>query len=174
MINPLLVLLLSGILWNLYEIRVALGKIDWDSRGILSKTTRIVRLLEKILTPVGDLRVKFFDRLKGKVITMANLKVSQKLPLSISIVDAGGNPALVDGLPIWSVLDPAKGSLAVSPDGLSAEFQPLGPLGDTEIQVKADADLGAGVREILGSLPVSIAAGDAVSIQIAAGSPIDP
>lgn len=160
--NLLLLAVLCGIFWVLCGIR----------RELKFKTSRIVRILEKILT-VGDLRVIFFDRNKRKVTSM-NMKVSQKLPLSISIVDAGGNPALVDGLPVWSLSDPSMGSFVVSPGGMSAEFQPSGPLGDVEIQVKADADLGAGVREILGNLPVSIAAGDAVSIQIAAGSPIDP
>ena len=102
-----------------------------------------------------------------------NLKVTQSLPVSIEIKDKFGNPAQVDGVPAWSLTDPSKGALAVGENGLSAVFTPAGPMGDVSIQVSADADLGEGTKSILGELPVSILAGDAATISIAAGEPTD-
>lgn len=80
-------------------------------------------------------------------------------------------PAKVDGLPSWAVTDESLASLTVSEDGMSAMLLPLGPVGSFQVQVKADADLGEGVKEILGSLDVELAAGEAVSVEIAAGAP---
>ena len=104
---------------------------------------------------------------------MANLKVTQKLPISIVIVDSQGNPASVDGVPAWSLTDTSKGAIVASADGMSAEFTPSGSLGEVSVEVSADADLGVGVINILGSLPISIFSGQAVSIQLSAGNPID-
>lgn len=102
-----------------------------------------------------------------------NVKVTQKLPLSITISDAKGNAAQVDGVPAWSLTDPALGDLTVAADGMSAELAPKGPTGSCQVQVSADADLGAGVVSILGGLDVDFLPGDAVSISIAAGTPVD-
>lgn len=107
---------------------------------------------------------------KTKVVKM-NLKDSDKVSLSIAIKDAKGNPAQVDGIPVWSVTDPSLASLNVSADGMSADLLASGPLGSCQVQVNADADLGAGVTSILGTLDLTIIAGDAVSIDIAAGVP---
>lgn len=104
---------------------------------------------------------------------MALIKDNQRLPLSISIQDAKGNPAPVDGIPEWSVSDASLGALTVAPDGMSAEFAPAGPLGSCSIGVSCDADLGEGVRPILGSLDLQIVGGDAVVVQIIPGTPID-
>lgn len=101
------------------------------------------------------------------------LKVSQKLPLSIAIVDKGGNPAKVDGAPAWSLTDPSLGALAVAEDGMSAELTPSGVIGACQIQVSVDADLGEGVKPLIGELPVEFVAGDAATVSIAAGIPTD-
>lgn len=102
-----------------------------------------------------------------------NLKVTQKLPLSIKPVDKFGNDAKVDGKPEWSLTDPALGDLAVSDDGMSCELTPKGPVGSCIVQVSADADLGEGVKAILGELPMEFLAGDAESLSISAGAPSD-
>lgn len=101
------------------------------------------------------------------------LKDSQNLPLSIAPVDAKGNAAKVDGVPAWSVTDPSLATLAVADDGLSAVLSPVGPLGAFKVQVSADADLGPDAKSIVGELDVEIIGGDAVSIQLKAGDPVD-
>lgn len=104
---------------------------------------------------------------------MSNLKVSQKLPFSIAIKDKGGNPALVDGAPVWSLTDPSLGSFEVAADGMTALLSATGPLGSCMVQVLADADLGDGQQDLLGEYPVDFVAGDAATIAISAGAPVD-
>lgn len=139
------------------------------------KLSRVLRALKRIGKPSTASRVEFYtalDGIKRKVFFM-NVKVTQSLPLMIQPVDKFGNPAQVDGVPAWSLTDPSKGSIAPSDDGMSATFTPSGPLGEVMVQVSADADLGEGVKSILGELPISILAGEAVSVSISAGTPSD-
>lgn len=102
-----------------------------------------------------------------------NLKVSQNLPCTIDIKDARGNPALVDGPPVWSVTDAALATVVAAADGMSALVSPIGPMGSFQVQVNADADLGAGVKTIVGTLDIDLVAGDASIVTIAAGAPVD-
>lgn len=95
-------------------------------------------------------------------------KVTQKVKISISIKDKFSNPAKTDGAPAWSLTDEALGTLAVEADGMSAILEPKGPIGALKVQVKADADLGEGVKEILGELDVELLAGDAEVVELAA------
>lgn len=101
------------------------------------------------------------------------LKVSQKLPLKVAFKDAQGNLAGVEGSPLWSLTDDSMGALLVDADGMGAVFTPSGPLGAVKVQVKADADLGEGVKTIIGELDLDLVAGDAVTVEISAGTPID-
>lgn len=101
------------------------------------------------------------------------IKVNQSLPLSIGITDKAGNPAAVDGAPAWSLTDPSLGSLDVAGDGMSAAFTPAGKTGELKVQVSADADLGAGVKQIVGELDLQITGGDAATIALSGGTPVD-
>lgn len=140
-----------------------------------------VRAIRKAIEELGttepkDLVIEFYELVDGqkrKVTHLANLKITQKAELSVSIKDRAGNPAQVDGAPVWSLTDPSLGDLVAAADGLSATLTPKGPLGSCEIQVNADADLGEGVKTILGSLPVDFVAGDAETIEIALGAVSD-
>jgi hypothetical protein len=86
--------------------------------------------------------------------------------LSVAFKDAKGNPAVVDGVPLWGTSDPAIGTLTPSTDGLSAEWE-LGPAPVVgQINVAADADLGSGVTQITGTLDVELIAGDATTVEI--------
>ncbi len=101
------------------------------------------------------------------------LKGNQALPLSIAIKDKFGNLAKVDGAPQWALTDAALGTLAVADDGMGAVFTPTGVVGLLKVQVTADADLGEGVKSILGELDIEVLAGEAVAVEIAAGEPVD-
>lgn len=111
------------------------------------------------------------DGVRQRVIHMF-LKNTNNLPLSVSFKDASGNVAAVDGAPEWAVTDASLAELVVSPDGMSAVLSPLGPVGALKVQVKVDADLGEGVKVILGELDVDVLGGEAVTVEIAAGEPV--
>lgn len=101
------------------------------------------------------------------------LKDSQNLPLNVAFKDQKGNAAPVDGVPAWAVSDASLAVVEAADDGMSALIKPVGPLGAFKVQVSADADLGEGVSSIIGELDVEIVGGDAVSVQISAGAPVD-
>jgi hypothetical protein len=95
---------------------------------------------------------------------------AQKVKLTIAPVDAAGNPAAIDGLPEWSDINGLFAFEAA--DGpLSIYAITLGPVGQTSINVTADADLGEGAVPISGSLEVEVVASQAVTLSIVAGTP---
>ena len=91
---------------------------------------------------------------------------------TLKITDKKGNPAAVDGVPVWT----SDGTLlTVTPteDGLSATIVPIGALGHAQVTATADADLGEGVEPLIGILEVDIVGGKATVITIEAGAPTD-
>jgi hypothetical protein len=104
-------------------------------------------------------------------IPMLVLTDSQFVTLNVTPVTKAGNPATIDGAPKWSVSDESVLALEVSEDGLSCKAVATGKLGDAQINVVADADMGEGVVEITGVLEVSVKAGAAASVAITAGTP---
>lgn len=164
----MILLIYSGLLlWIVFRLERVLKTL----RAILKSLKRI----ESALKPPEAARIEFYveDGEQKRKVDHMNLKISQKLPLSIEIKDRFGNAAAVDGAPKWSVSAPELADLVVAEDGLSAELQPKGLVGSLVVQVHADADLGEGVKDILGELPVELLAGDASVIAIAAGVPVD-
>lgn len=101
------------------------------------------------------------------------LKVSQQLPLAVAFADAKGNPAKVDGKPQWALTDESLAAIEVADDGMSAILKPIGAIGAFKVQVKADGDMGEGVKEIMGELEIELLAADAVSVVISAGEPVE-
>jgi len=94
----------------------------------------------------------------------------QQVTLSVGFKTAAGNPAKVDGLPIWASSDESIVSLVVAADGLSA-VAVSGALGSAQISVQADADLGEGVRTITSTLDIEVHAAEAVSVLVVVGTP---
>ena len=73
----------------------------------------------------------------------------QKLPFTLNITDAAGNPAPVDGVPVFTVSDPALIAISdLAADGMSGFVTNLNVLGTATVHVEADADLGSGVSTI--------------------------
>lgn len=95
----------------------------------------------------------------------------QKVSLAIDPRTAAGNPAKLDGAPVWSVSDANVLALTVAEDGLSAVVTATGALGASQVSVTADADLGEGVRPIAAVLDVTVVAAEAATLAITAGAP---
>lgn len=135
----------------------------------------LLTVLELLKPVVPDAVIKFYTIINGRKEEVKNmfLPISKKLPLAIAIADLKGNPAKVDGVPQWALSDSSLALLEVAEDGMSAMVVPVGPLGLVKVQVKADADLGEGVKELLGEMDVEMIAGEAVSLVVSAGEPVD-
>ena len=99
------------------------------------------------------------------------LKDVMKVKLSVNPVDAAGNPGVIDGKPTWASSDETILTVLPADDGMTAYAVAIGPLGAAQVQVKADADLGEGVKEISGTLDVVVVGSEAVSLSVAAGTP---
>jgi hypothetical protein len=97
---------------------------------------------------------------------------SQKVKLSIAPVSAAGNPAQVESV-AWAVSDSDILTLEVAEDGLSCVVLTTGSIGGAQVSVSADADLGDGVEELVGTLEISVVGGAAVALGITAGQPED-
>lgn len=95
----------------------------------------------------------------------------QKVPVSIAFVDVAGNPAKVDGVPQWGTSDPTVLLVTPAEDGMSAEVVTVGPLGSAQISVKADADLGEGIKEIISVQGFEVVGSEAVAANFTVGTP---
>lgn len=88
------------------------------------------------------------------------LPADKKVTASVSWVDRKGNPASIDGIPVWATSDGNVAALEVAANGLSAVL--LGGLvGNCQVSVSADADLGAGTKPVVALLDVQVVAGEA-------------
>lgn len=95
----------------------------------------------------------------------------QKVSLSVGFFTKAGNPARIDGAPVWASSNPSVVEVTPSEDGLTATATSVGPLGVVQVTVSADADLGEGTRLITGVLDIEVLAAEAVSAGISAGTP---
>jgi hypothetical protein len=96
----------------------------------------------------------------------------QQVGLSIAPKDKKGNAAKIDGIPVWESSDSAILEVTASAESLSATVVAVGPLGTAQISCRADADLGAGVVELIGTLDIEVIGGQATTLGIIAGSPV--
>jgi hypothetical protein len=89
---------------------------------------------------------------------MADINTSQQFNVQLAITNAAGDPAQVDGVPMWASSDETVVMVVAAADGMSATVPAVAPNavgGDgnplpVRISVSADADLGSGVVAITG------------------------
>lgn len=105
-----------------------------------------------------------------------DINTDQRIPVSLVFKDNRGRVATVHGAPVWASSDETVLSVAPDEDGLSGFINSVAP-GTARVTFTADADMGEGVREIVGfseDVNVSLApAGEATVIEVALGSPED-
>lgn len=103
-------------------------------------------------------------------IEMLTMTDSQQAVLTIKPVDKKGKPAQLDGVPVWTSSNTEVATVTPETKGLSVVVTGLVP-GDATISVSADGDLGEGIKEIAGTLEVTVTSGAAVTVEITAGEP---
>ena len=97
-----------------------------------------------------------------------NSTSEQKVLISLNPTTAAGNPATVDGAPVWSVIE-GDCTLEVAADGLSCYLISGAANVVNQVSVTADADLDGGeVREISELIIYSVVAPEATALGIAA------
>lgn len=109
---------------------------------------------------------------EGKEITMLTMTDTQMADVSLVIKDKNGNPATVDGVPVWTTSNVnVAEAIVTDPTGMLGSVQGRGS-GVCQITVTADADLGSGVKPIIGFLDVTIL-GQATVIELIPGVPTE-
>jgi hypothetical protein len=101
------------------------------------------------------------------------MTVTQKVHATIQPVDAHGNSAPVDGIPVWTVSDATMLSVAPGADGMTCDILAVGKVGDAQATVTCDADMGAGVVEITGVVDFHLLAAQAVGVSVNVGAPVE-
>lgn len=99
-----------------------------------------------------------------------NITNEQQVKVTLTPVTATGRPATLDGAPTWEVIS-GDSTVTVAENGLSADLISSDLPGDTEIMVRADADLGSGVVEISDIIRLSVAGAQAANLGLVAGEP---
>lgn len=98
------------------------------------------------------------------------ITVDQAVPASVAFQDKAGNAAAVDGVPAWATSDGNVASVTAAVDGLSALVVAVN-VGSCQVSVTADADLGAGIRQIIGLADLQVVGGEASVVNVALGAP---
>jgi len=107
---------------------------------------------------------------KGELLMAFSLTSTQQVSLAVTVTDKKGNPAKVQD-PSWLTDTPAVLALTPAADNMSCVVSAVGALGTAKVTFSADADMGTGVQQILGTLDVEVVAGTATVVSIQPGAP---
>jgi hypothetical protein len=100
---------------------------------------------------------------KGDVMAY-KLPDDKQAKVQVAYVDAKGHPASVDGDVTWSSSNEGVALVQVDPaDSTIATVVPGDQLGQVQVTATADADLGAGVTELVTLMDVEVIGGQAVA-----------
>jgi len=102
------------------------------------------------------------------------LPIDKQVRVAVTWLDGRGNPALVDGAVTWESSNPSIADVQVGTDTSEAVIVPGTNLGTAQISATGDADLGAGVTEVICTLDVNVVSGQAVSGTITPAGPPEP
>lgn len=104
------------------------------------------------------------------------LPADMQVLLKVQFQDSKGNPATIDGDPVWSSSDTAIATATATPGNpFLAQLMPGTDIGNCQVKVEADADLGEGVRPVLCTMDVTVVGGEAVVGVISpSGEPAPP
>jgi len=164
--------------WSAHEVYMKLIKYLKRINNTLEESLEVQKQILKLLQNQFSTAValEFWqinpDGTRSKIDMAFTLTDIQQVTLAITAVDARGNPAKLDGAPVWATSDAALLTVTPSADGMSCVATAVGPLGTAQVTVTADADLGAGIRELTGLLDIEIIASEALNVTIVPGTPV--
>ncbi len=102
------------------------------------------------------------------LITITN---EEKVQVTLSPTTAAGNPATLDGAPVWTVTE-GDATVEVSTDGMSAFLVSGAPDTNSKITITADADLGEGVVSLEDTVDLAVVLASASVLGMVVGTPI--
>lgn len=98
---------------------------------------------------------------------------AQQVSLTVKPVNKAGNEAPVEGVE-WSSSDTSVIEVVADAENpLSAVVKTTGKIGNAQVKFACDARIGEGVSPLLSTLDVQVIPGEAVNVEINAGTPTD-
>jgi hypothetical protein len=146
------------VLWNAFLDLFRRGKEKEEREGDGEGKGRERIIFRTVV--FKELNISIFGEIKKMILT-----ATQEFDLAIKPVDKKGNAAQVDGVPVWASTNVEIVTVTAAEDGLSC-IAKANKIGDAQISVKADADLGEGIRELVGVLDITVVAGEAATLTI--------
>jgi hypothetical protein len=101
-----------------------------------------------------------------------DLPPTHEVTATLKITNDAGQPARIDGLPVWTVSDPAIVTLDVATDGMSAIAKATGTEGVTQVTAEVDADRGEGVRPITAIGDIAVLGPEASVVEMTFGTSV--
>jgi len=102
------------------------------------------------------------------LITITN---EEKVQVTLAPTTAAGNPAILDGMPTWTVIE-GDATVEVDVTGMSAFLVSGAAEVNSKITVTADADLGSGVVTITDTIDLAVVAAGASALGLVIGTPV--
>lgn len=140
-------------------IAVALTALLWKPRH-----TKAKRILMTVYRQIADGSYIIINEETDYI--MLKLKLGEVRTLSITPLDANSNATVFDGTPVWTSSNPDGVIVEPQANGYTAKITALQANSSVVVTVSGDGDNGDGVKEIVGTLDVSVQALDAVSVTI--------
>jgi hypothetical protein len=110
----------------------------------------------------------------GGTITMVSIKDTQKVSGQLKPKDSKGNATTVQaGSVNYDSTDANVCTVVKDPDDETKFTVTAGAPGVAQVNFTADADLGEGVVQVSGSLAVEVTAGQATTLGVELGEPVD-
>jgi hypothetical protein len=104
---------------------------------------------------------------EGKKMRITN---EQEFDIELAPLTAAGRPASVDGDAVFTSSDETLCTvIQTGPLTATVRAVPNAPMGAAQVVARVDADLGEGVREIVGSLAVEVVPAEAETVELKAG-----
>lgn len=104
------------------------------------------------------------------------LTATQNCEVLVSVKDKKGNVAQVQD-PVFTVSDEAIVTQVPSVDNpgnpLATKVSAVGPTGTALLTFTGDADMGDGVKPVIGTMDIVVNAGEATVVEITAGTPTE-
>jgi hypothetical protein len=102
-----------------------------------------------------------------------NITSDQLVPVSVVFEDDHGNPASVDGVPVWTSSDITILTVVAAADGMSCVVTAVGPDGSATVAMTANANMDpTGVAiPVAGSLAITVVSGAAAQALVTPGTP---
>lgn len=102
------------------------------------------------------------------LITITN---EQKVQVTLAPTTEAGNPAVLDGVPVWEVTS-GDATLDVATDGMSAFLISGAADINSVITVTADADLGEGIVTLTDNIDLAVVNASASALGLVPGTPV--